>query len=70
MNIIENMIVSRVNTLLGKLEVLSGDIIDEVNLKNSSQKVSEFTTAGEISPKDLTRLGRIQMEITLLKGLV
>ncbi len=70
MNIVEAMVVNRVEKLLKDLEVLAEDMTNTVNEKSSSQKVSDFTTAGEISPENLKRLGRIQLEVTLLKGLV
>ena len=70
MNLVEQMVYDRVVFLLSEVERLAGQMVGEINDKRKSTKVSDFTTAGDISPEMLREVGIIQLQITLLKGMV
>ena len=70
MNLVEEMVHDRVVFLLKEVERLAGQIVGEVDAKRKSTKVSDFTTAGDMPPEMLRELGIIQLQITLLKGMV
>jgi hypothetical protein len=70
MNIINDVIISRVTELLDEIEVIGETIVNENEDRKSSTSVSEFTKVNEISSEYLKRLVIINMQIVLLKGLV
>ena len=70
MTIIEKIIVAKLHDYLEELEIISGEIINEIDRKNKSTSVYDLTNVGEIPKNMLSRLGRIQLKITLLKIIV
>ena len=70
MNLVEQMVYDRVLTLLAEVEAIATDMVNEGDDKRKSTKVSDFTTVGEIPQATLRRLGAVQLQITLLKGMV
>ena len=70
MNIIDKIILGRISSLLNDLSLVSVDAITELDRKQKSNVVSDFTTSDELSSDILKRIANIQMEITLLKGLL
>ena len=67
---VEQMVYDKVTQLLAEVEVIAEEIVGEVDTKRKSTKVSDFTTAGKIPPSTLRKLGIVQLQITLLKGMV
>ena len=70
MNLVEQMVSDRVTELLADIEVIAEEMVGEIDTKRKSTKVSDFTTAGDIPPHLLRRMGIVQLQITLLKGLL
>ena len=70
MNLVEQMVYDRVTELLAEVETIAKDMVGDIDMKRKSTKVSDFTTAGDIPPSLLRRLGVVQLQITLLKGMV
>ena len=70
MNLVEQMVSDRVTQLLAEVEVIAEEMVVELDDKRKSTKVSDFTTVGEIPTATLRRLGVVQLQITLLKGMV
>ena len=70
MNLVEQMIHDRVATLLTEVEVIATEMVQNADTKRKSTKVSDFTTVGDVPPTVLRKLGAVQLQITLLKGMI
>ena len=70
MNIVDTIIGERVSTLLEELDEIAVGLINQHDKKKTSTKVADFTTADDMPPETLRKLASIQMQLTLLKGLV
>ena len=69
MNIVQGMVISRVKILMTELEQLAIEVVDETNRRKASTAVQDFTNTDELKPEHLTRIGVIQLQIMLLKGM-
>ena len=70
MNLVEEMIFNRVTVLLDEVQSIAESLIDEGEDKKRSTKVADLTTVGQIPPVTLRRLGVVQLQISLLKGML
>ena len=69
MNLVQAMILKRVEVLLEELALIGEEIVVEGQRKSKSISVADFTTAGELSPELLKRMGVVNIQLTLLQGM-
>ena len=69
MNLVQAMIIKRVEVLLEELALIGEEIVVEGQRKSKSISVADFTTARELSPELLKRMGVVNIQLTLLQGM-
>ena len=68
MNIVESMIVSRMSILLGRLEKIAEEVVDNADL-NDLNSVASLTATNDVIRDSQKVVARIQIEYSLLKTL-
>ena len=69
MNLVQAMILKRVEVLLEELASIGEEIIVEGQRKSKSTAMVDLMTAGELSPELLKRMGVVNIQLTLLQSM-
>ena len=69
MNLVQAMILKRVEVLLEELSAIGEEIIDEGQRKSKSTAVVDLMSQRELSPELLKRMGVVNIQLTLLQGM-
>ena len=67
MNLVQAMILKRVEVLLEELAAIGAEIIDEGQRKSKSTAMTDLMTQRELSPDLLRRMGIVNIQLTLLQ---
>ena len=69
MNLVQAMIIKRVEQLLKELETIAVEIIAEGQRKSKSTVVADFTTTNDLDPELAKRMGVVNIQLTLLQSM-